>query len=128
MVSYAHTLQSLGECAQGRIVFIMAHRREPKDFISPLLQPPLNKLFVPRPTPDFLPPIDRADTERTWVKVHPTSQYLSYLSETSNSSSPDLQDAQVKGRDDRVGEKQAANRATLEQEIVKCTCHYAFRH
>lgn len=106
----------------------MAHRREPKDFISPLLQPPLNKLFVPRPTPDFLPPIDRADMERTWVKVHPTSQYLSYLSEVSNSSSPDLQDGQGKSRGGRLGEKQAANKSKLGEEIAKCTCCYAFQH
>jgi hypothetical protein len=33
-------------------------RRGPQAYISPLLQPPLHKLFVPRPFPDIFPPTD----------------------------------------------------------------------
>lgn len=41
---------------QSRIPF---NRREPKEQVLPLLQPPLNRLFVPRAHPDFMPSLDK---------------------------------------------------------------------
>lgn len=54
-------------------------RREQREYISPLLQPPLNRLFVPRATADYLPPADRDNEERTYVRVHPTAPYIPLL-------------------------------------------------
>lgn len=53
----------------------------PRFFVSPLLQPPLNKLFVPRPLPDILPPTDLHLDGYKGARVGPVAPYMARLDE-----------------------------------------------
>ena len=55
--------------------------RGTREFISPLLQPPLNKLFVPRPTPQQLLPCQKDVEKRRVLKLEATATYLQALLE-----------------------------------------------
>jgi hypothetical protein len=94
----------------------MSFRREPREFISPLLQPPLNKIFVPRPTPDYLPPIDRDEEARTYVKVEPTAKYLHLLQEPVRQPIEPTPPT----RKERVERKRRAVREAIEAQISNC--------
>jgi U1 small nuclear ribonucleoprotein len=48
-----------------------------REYVSPLLQPPLNRLFVPRPLPEWLPPMDR--DVRTGQDIGAAAPYVSAL-------------------------------------------------
>lgn len=54
--------------------------RELRDFASPLLQAPLNRLFIPRPLLPYIPPQERDLEERTGSRISPiTSHYMDAL-------------------------------------------------
>ncbi len=54
--------------------------RELRDFASPLLQVPLNRLFISRPIPRYIPPQDRNPEERTGCRTTPiTSECMAAL-------------------------------------------------
>ena len=54
--------------------------RELRDFASPLLQAPLNRLFISRPLPQYIPPQDRAPEERTGFRPAPiTAEHMAAL-------------------------------------------------
>ncbi|PJF16888.1 hypothetical protein PSACC_03304 [Paramicrosporidium saccamoebae] len=91
-------------------------RREAREFISPLLQPPLNKLFVPRPTPDYLPPIDRDKNERTYVQVNPTSHYLTLL--TGDTVKTDELVEERPSRKTLTAEKRRAHREAVDSALL----------
>jgi U1 small nuclear ribonucleoprotein len=91
-------------------------RREAREFISPLLQPPLNKLFVPRPTPDYLLPIDRDKNERTYVRVNPTSQYLSLLTEDATKTNEPPENCP--SRKTLIAENKRVNREKLDSILT----------
>lgn len=50
-----------------------------KDCVFPLLQPPLNKLFIPRPKLDYLPPVDNAFDKEKIHAYDPASAILQTL-------------------------------------------------
>jgi hypothetical protein len=50
--------------------------RELREFVCPLLQPPLNRLFVPRPMPDYIEPVDRDVPERTGQRFSSVACYI----------------------------------------------------
>jgi U1 small nuclear ribonucleoprotein len=96
-------------------------RREPREFISPLLQPPLNKLFVPRPTSDYLPPIDRDRPERTFANVTPTSQYITFLETQKTVSDPmELPEGRKKSKSEILTEKRRATREAIARVLETC--------
>ena len=45
--------------------------RDLREYISPLLQPPLNRLFVPRPLPSFIPSLEKGMDGYTGPRVDP---------------------------------------------------------
>lgn len=92
-------------------------RREAREFISPLLQPPLNKLFVPRPTPDYLPPIDRDAKERIFAKVHPTAHYLDYQGSTEPPVNSEQRTTQKSTRKLRMTEKRVSIREAIDGQL-----------
>lgn len=54
-------------------------RRGPQPFISPLLQPPLHKLFVPRPFLDTYPPTDYYKDGYTGPRTTAVTPYIAPL-------------------------------------------------
>jgi hypothetical protein len=63
--------------------------REIREYACPLLQPPINRLFVPRPIPDYIKPHDRDPEARTGTKFGPVVTFMDALKaaaqeETSN--------------------------------------------
>lgn len=96
-------------------------RREVREFISPLLQPPLNKLFVPRPTPEYLPPINKNFHERKWLQVEPTCHYIHLLSE-DNSEAPTYKVKKIPPtRKERIAQKRRTVREAHEVQVINCT-------
>ena len=55
--------------------------RELREFVCPLLQPPLNRLFVPRPLPAFVPASDRDAHERTGQRYGPCAAFMGALAQ-----------------------------------------------
>lgn len=53
--------------------------REIREYACPLLQPPINRLFVPRPIPDYIKPQDRDPDQRTGQKFSPIAGFLDAL-------------------------------------------------
>lgn len=54
--------------------------RELRDFASPLLQAPLNRLFLSRPLPRFIPAQDREPEERTGCRTSAiTAEHMAAL-------------------------------------------------
>ena len=53
--------------------------REIREYACPLLQPPINRLFVPRPIPDYVRSQDRDPEERTGTKFGPISTFMDSL-------------------------------------------------
>lgn len=100
----------------------MAGRREVKEFISPLLQPPLNRLFIPRVTPEYLPPIDRDTEERQWVRVIPTAHYMHLLQSTNESHTSSQPPPKTRlSRRDRIQAQKIAHREAIEEQLAQCT-------
>lgn len=110
----------------------MSFRKEYKEYINPLLQAPLNRLFVPRPALDYLPAIDRDEEERTYVKVLPTANYIHFL----NASSPKVEEfgaerePENKTKEHRKGEILAAKEAEAKQHLDENVrnCIYQIGH
>lgn len=50
--------------------------REIREFACPLLQPPINRLFLPRPIPDYIEPCDRDPSERSGSIIGPVSSFM----------------------------------------------------
>lgn len=106
--------------------------RETRDFISPLLQPPLNRLFVPGPTPDYIPPLDYVPDPRTGlerphhfrVNVTPASQLMPLLVAPPTTADETDQDGEIVEetltRAERVALKRAQAREAIEAELAKC--------
>jgi U1 small nuclear ribonucleoprotein len=57
--------------------------REIREYACPLLQPPINRLFVPRPIPDYIKPHDRDPGERTGPKLGPVAAFMDALKTAS---------------------------------------------
>ena len=53
--------------------------REIREYACPLLQPPINRLFVPRPIPRYIRPQDRNPEERTGTKFTSTVPFMEAL-------------------------------------------------
>lgn len=100
-----------------------------KEFISPLLQPPLNRLFIPRVTPDCLPSLDGDTEKRQWARVVvPTAHYVRLLSAASaqkGDGSDGGGDGQpppkaTLGRRERVLAQKIVHREAIEEQLVEC--------
>lgn len=50
--------------------------REIREYACPLLQPPINRLFVPRPIPDYVKPHDRDPEKRTGSRIGPVATFM----------------------------------------------------
>lgn len=90
------------------------------DYVSPLLQHPINKLFVPRVTPEYLPPPDRDESERTWVRVQPTSHYIHLLEEEPINKPNTITETYVRpklARIQRIQQRKIENRAAIEAKL-----------
>jgi hypothetical protein len=62
--------------------------REIREYACPLLQPPINRLFVPRPIPDYVKPQDRDPDQRTGQKFGPISSFLAALQTAALDENP----------------------------------------
>ena len=94
----------------------------PKEYASPLLQAPLNRLFIPRPTFDYLPPTDRDETERTYVRVSPTAQYMHLLTTNEENEDTSIVEAEKPpSRKERALTKWRKAKEELEAAVLTCT-------
>jgi hypothetical protein len=59
--------------------FVLMPPREIREYACPLLQPPINRLFVPRPIPRYIRPQDRDPEERTGTKFTSTVPFMQAL-------------------------------------------------
>lgn len=109
--------------------------RDVRDFISPLLQPPLNRLFVPRPTPEYIPPLglvtDKKGQEqfrRFRVHVAPTSSLVALLAAPVSASASAAEDPNQDGeieeaklpKAERIALKRARTRQAIDAELALC--------
>lgn len=53
--------------------------REIREYACPLLQPPINRLFVPRPIPEYIKPHDRDPEARTGTKFGAVTTFMDIL-------------------------------------------------
>ena len=53
--------------------------REIREYACPLLQPPINRLFVPRPIPDYVKSQDRDPEKRTGQKFSSVVSFIDAL-------------------------------------------------
>ena len=90
----------------------------PKEYISPLLQPPLNRLFVPRPTPQYLSPIDRDSAQRKWVKADPVARQVSLLQEPV--ASLDEERPPILTKKEKVEAKRRKAKQLVELQFSEC--------
>lgn len=63
--------------------------REIRDFSSPLLQAPINRLFIPRPIPEFIPSQDRDVPERKGQHFSAAAPYMDALKAAVKASEND---------------------------------------
>lgn len=61
--------------------------REIREYACPLLQPPINRLFVPRPIPEYVRAQDRDPEERTGTKFGPVASFMEALKAASQEES-----------------------------------------
>ena len=73
--------------------------------IAPLLQVPINQLFIPRPQLIFWEPNDRPVTQRSGVSLLPTSNYLKYMDKPEEESGEILEVPTVETPSDRKARK-----------------------
>ena len=62
--------------------------REIREYACPLLQPPINRLFIPRPIPDYVRPQDRDPEERTGTKFNSMASFMDALKTASQEDNP----------------------------------------
>lgn len=62
--------------------------REIREYACPLLQPPINRLFVPRPIPDYVKPQDRDPDQRIGQKFSPIAGFLDALKAAALEENP----------------------------------------
>lgn len=62
--------------------------REIREYACPLLQPPINRLFVPRPIPDYIPPRDKDVSERRGQKFGPAAAFMDALKAAALEENP----------------------------------------
>lgn len=62
--------------------------REIREYACPLLQPPINRLFVPRPIPDYIKPHDRDPEERTGPKLGSVATFMDALKAAAQEEYP----------------------------------------
>lgn len=62
--------------------------REIREYACPLLQPPINRLFVPRPIPDYIPPQDKNPSERRGQKFGSTVAFMDALKAAALEENP----------------------------------------
>lgn len=53
--------------------------REIREYACPLLQPPINRLFVPRPIPEYIKPHNRDPADRIGQKFGPVASFMDIL-------------------------------------------------
>ena len=63
--------------------------REIREYACPLLQPPINRLFVPRHIPDYIKPHDRDPEERTGTRLGPVATFMDALKKAAQEDNPD---------------------------------------
>lgn len=62
--------------------------REIREYACPLLQPPINRLFVPRPIPDYIKPHDRDPEKRTGTEFGPVTTFMDALKKAALEETP----------------------------------------
>ena len=62
--------------------------REIREYACPLLQPPINRLFVPRPIPDYIKPQDRDPEMRIGQKYGPVACFMDALKTATLEENP----------------------------------------
>ena len=62
--------------------------REIREYACPLLQPPINRLFVPRPIPDYIKPQDRDPENRIGQKFGSVASFMNALKAASLEDNP----------------------------------------
>ncbi len=104
-------------------------RREVKEFVSPLLQAPLNRLFVPRVPLDFvndLAECGRVDGLAKPLAFEPTFKFLAMsqlqeaVSMREEGEAADAEEEQRRPRRSLREEKAAKAAAALEDAIAEC--------
>lgn len=61
--------------------------RRKKEFVSPLLQPPINRLFVPRPTLSFMPSLHQGKDGYRGPRLSPVADYVKEFAPPKSASS-----------------------------------------
>ena len=62
--------------------------REIREYACPLLQPPINRLFVPRPIPDYIKPQDRDPEMRIGQKYGAVASFMDALKTATLEENP----------------------------------------
>jgi U1 small nuclear ribonucleoprotein len=87
-----------------------------REGVFPLLQPPLNRLFIPRPKVKYLPPLDREHEHRTGQHFDAVSDYVKRYMEIDKKEGkqkPSLGIAESKA--ERVKKRREKREASLER-------------
>lgn len=100
--------------------------KEVREYISPLLQPPLNRLFIPCPRPDFLPETNGKSNKYQGPQIGTVSQYMKYLDNTNNINSDYKPTESISEKKSRKNdEKRSKHLKKLQKKIQKCI-HFPF--
>ena len=91
-----------------------------REGVFPLLQPPLNRLFIPRPKVNYLPPLDREHEHRTGQHFDAVSDYIKRYMEIDKKEGkqkPSLGIAESKV--ERVKKRKERREASLRQRTLE---------
>lgn len=95
-----------------------------RECVFPLLQPPLNKLFIPRPRPEWVPQVDRAFEERTGQHFDATAPFVDALCQSVGD-----QEEQKPLKTETIAERKVKRKekheARLAEAIKACTLHFS---
>lgn len=89
--------------------------KEGREYVSPLLQPPLNRLFIPCPRPDFLPQTNQKGDGYHGPRIGTVSEYMKFLLKDD----PNCEKS-TKSTLDKKEKKKALQLAKLQKKMQQC--------
>lgn len=96
--------------------------KEGREYVSPLLQPPLNRLFIPCPRPDFLPHTNQKGDDYHGPRIGTVSEYMKYLLKEDNFNC----DKSIESAFDQKEKKKALHLMKLQKKMQQCNSLFLF--
>jgi hypothetical protein len=98
--------------------------KEGREYVSPLLQPPLNRLFIPCPRPDFLPQTNKKSDDYHGPRIGTVSEYMKYLFCENNFNINNKDKKSLATASEQKKRRAARNQSRLQKRIQKCNFHF----